>query len=281
MRAESGTVVWTDSLAASVAGGGVADFSAIRGLPVIADGRVYAIGMGGLMVAATFQPAGGCGSARWAARTSPWAAGDWLFIVSLNQQMAAISRDDGRVAWVTELPRWENPEKQKDPITWWGPLAGRRSPGGRRNQRNGAGGQSLYRRDSRAAEAVREAHRSVRSRRRHGCLRDHRRRQAAGLTLRMADASPGRHCRPAERRQIDAVQPARRPAAALVADTPGVTRDRKEAEAMLRGRLVRLVDTAGLEEAAPETLAGRMRAGAGTRWRRPTWCCSWSMRAPA
>jgi GTP-binding protein len=49
---------------------------------------------------------------------------------------------------------------------------------------------------------------------------------------------------------------------AIVADTPGVTRDRKEAEAMLRGRLVRLIDTAGLEEAAPETLAGRMRQGA-------------------
>ncbi len=51
---------------------------------------------------------------------------------------------------------------------------------------------------------------------------------------------------------------------ALVADTPGVTRDRKEAEALLRGRTVRLVDTAGLEEAAPETLAGRMRSGAAT-----------------
>jgi GTP-binding protein len=49
---------------------------------------------------------------------------------------------------------------------------------------------------------------------------------------------------------------------ALVADTPGVTRDSKEAETMLRGRLVRLIDTAGLEEAAPDTLAGRMRAGA-------------------
>ena len=47
---------------------------------------------------------------------------------------------------------------------------------------------------------------------------------------------------------------------ALVADTPGVTRDRKEAEAALRGRTVRLVDTAGLEEAAPESLFGRMRA---------------------
>ena len=46
---------------------------------------------------------------------------------------------------------------------------------------------------------------------------------------------------------------------AIVADTPGVTRDSKEADAMLRGRQVRLVDTAGLEEAAPDTLAGRMR----------------------
>ena len=52
--------------------------------------------------------------------------------------------------------------------------------------------------------------------------------------------------------------------AALVADTPGVTRDRKEAEAMLRGRRVRLVDTAGLEEAAAESLPGRMRALSGT-----------------
>jgi GTP-binding protein len=50
---------------------------------------------------------------------------------------------------------------------------------------------------------------------------------------------------------------------ALVADTPGVTRDRKEAEALLRGRRVRLVDTAGLEEAPPDSLAGRLREGAG------------------
>jgi GTPase len=47
---------------------------------------------------------------------------------------------------------------------------------------------------------------------------------------------------------------------AIVSDTPGVTRDRKEADALLRGKRVRLVDTAGLEESAPETLFGRMRA---------------------
>lgn len=48
--------------------------------------------------------------------------------------------------------------------------------------------------------------------------------------------------------------------AALVSDIPGVTRDRKDAEAMLRGRAVRLMDTAGLEESAPDSLYGRMRA---------------------
>ncbi len=47
---------------------------------------------------------------------------------------------------------------------------------------------------------------------------------------------------------------------ALVADTPGVTRDRKDATAQLRGRTVRLVDTAGLEESVPDSLYGRMRA---------------------
>jgi GTPase len=47
---------------------------------------------------------------------------------------------------------------------------------------------------------------------------------------------------------------------ALVDDTPGVTRDWKEAEGRLGPLGFRLRDTAGLEEAAPETLAGRMRA---------------------
>ena len=47
---------------------------------------------------------------------------------------------------------------------------------------------------------------------------------------------------------------------ALVDDTPGVTRDRRPGDARLLDLKFRIVDTAGLEEAAPETLQGRMRA---------------------
>jgi GTPase len=48
--------------------------------------------------------------------------------------------------------------------------------------------------------------------------------------------------------------------AALVDDMPGVTRDRREGQGRIADLEFRVIDTAGLEEAGPATLAGRMRA---------------------
>src|SRR5712692_7654208 len=47
---------------------------------------------------------------------------------------------------------------------------------------------------------------------------------------------------------------------ALVDDLPGVTRDRREGQGHVADLAFRLIDTAGLEEAPPDTLAGRIRA---------------------
>lgn len=47
---------------------------------------------------------------------------------------------------------------------------------------------------------------------------------------------------------------------ALVDDRPGVTRDRREGDASLGHLRFRIIDTAGLEEADKDSLAGRMRA---------------------
>lgn len=45
---------------------------------------------------------------------------------------------------------------------------------------------------------------------------------------------------------------------AIVHDTPGVTRDRRVADVVFDGMELRLIDTAGFEDAAPESLSARM-----------------------
>ncbi|HET6240294.1 MAG TPA: PQQ-binding-like beta-propeller repeat protein [Acetobacteraceae bacterium] len=122
VHADSGIVVWTDSLAAGTVSGTVADFSTVRGLITISNGVVYAISVGRLMVALDLHAGRRLWERSVAGQDSPWVADNWIFLVTLNQQMAAINRDDGRVAWATSLPRWEDPDKQKDQITWFGPV---------------------------------------------------------------------------------------------------------------------------------------------------------------
>lgn len=127
VRAESGSVTWTDSLAGGRGRGSVADISAVRGLPVIAGGRVFVMGAGGLMAAVDLRVGRRLWEREVGGTETPWVAGDWVFVVSSEQQVAAMNAVDGRIAWATDLPRWENEEKAKGPIYWTGPvLAGDR-----------------------------------------------------------------------------------------------------------------------------------------------------------
>ena len=128
MRADTGSVLWTDGLGSAASlRSGLVDFTAIRGAPVIAGGIVYAVGMGGLTAAIDLPTGRRIWERQIGGEDTVCVAGDWVFMVSLEQEMVAIDATDGRIAWVSPLPRWANEEKRKDPLTWYGPvLAGDR-----------------------------------------------------------------------------------------------------------------------------------------------------------
>ena len=122
LRAESGGIVWTDSLGASEGRATVADFLSIRGLPIVANGLVYAVSMGGLLVCNDIPTGRRVWDRQIAGEDTPYIAGDWMFIISVDQQVAAVNTADGHISWITQLPRWDDPDKRKNTLTWYGPL---------------------------------------------------------------------------------------------------------------------------------------------------------------
>jgi outer membrane protein assembly factor BamB len=122
LRADTGTVLWTDNLIAAGVGAGLLDIYSIRGVPAISGSRVFAISMGGMAVANDLHSGRRLWEHSVSGLDSPWVAGDWVFLLTVDQTIAAINADDGTIAWVKQLPRWGNPKKQRDPITWFGPL---------------------------------------------------------------------------------------------------------------------------------------------------------------
>ncbi len=119
----SGRVLWTESLAASAfRSGEISTLSHIRGRPVIDRGRVFALNQGGRMVSVELRSGQRVWTRKVGGLESPWVAGDYIFVLTRDSEVVAMSRDDGRIHWVQPLPRFENPEDREDPITWTGPV---------------------------------------------------------------------------------------------------------------------------------------------------------------
>lgn len=126
LRATDGRAIWSETLA-SARGGGLADLAAITAMPVIDRNRVFATGLGGLTIAIDLRSGRRLWEREVAAGETPWAAGDWLFLLSGNGELTCLGRDDGRVRWLRPLGRFGDERRRRDPINWGPPvLAGGR-----------------------------------------------------------------------------------------------------------------------------------------------------------
>ncbi|MFN3387874.1 MAG: PQQ-binding-like beta-propeller repeat protein [Allosphingosinicella sp.] len=126
-RYENGQPVWQDALSRTSISTTVTSLSDIDADPVIDQGRVYAVGQGGRMVAIELITGQRIWEINVASISTPWVAGDWIFVVTDEAQLLAIARSTGKIRWMTQLPRWRDMKDEKGRVAWTGPvLAGDR-----------------------------------------------------------------------------------------------------------------------------------------------------------
>jgi len=122
LKAENGRILWSDSLSTARRTDVVSTMAHIRGRPIIDRGRVFAVSHGGLMVSIDLRSGRRIWQKEIGGLASPWVAGDYIFMLTNDSEIAAISREDGRVFWVHGLAQFDDPKTKDRPIVWSGPL---------------------------------------------------------------------------------------------------------------------------------------------------------------
>jgi outer membrane protein assembly factor BamB len=130
LRADTGTVAWSEQLVRAT--GRISQAGAlndINGRPVIDRGRVYAVSQSGRFVSIDLRT----GERVWErvipSVQTPWVAGDFIYVVTIDAEIICLSRRDGKVKWIRQMRRYEDPKAKtnKGIINWYGPvLAGDR-----------------------------------------------------------------------------------------------------------------------------------------------------------
>ena len=126
-RYENGRVLWQDALSRTSISTSVSSLSDVDADPVIDSGKVYAVGQGGRMVALDLATGQRVWEQNLAGISTPWVAGDWLFVVTDDARLICIARATGKARWIAQLPQFRKQKNKSGPINWYGPiLAGNR-----------------------------------------------------------------------------------------------------------------------------------------------------------
>ena len=122
LRAENGRVLWTDNLASARSLDALTALADIRGRPVIDHGLVFAISHSGRMVAIDLRTGDRVWEQDIGGSYTPWVAGDFVYVLTNDESVVCLTRREGKIKWVLDLPRYENEEKKKGVLDWSGPV---------------------------------------------------------------------------------------------------------------------------------------------------------------
>jgi len=126
-RYENGREVWQDALQRTSIRTSVSSLSDIDADAVIDRGQVIAIGQGGRMVALEITTGQRLWELNIAGISTPWVAGDWIFVITDDAKLLCVYRQNGHIRWINQLPAFEHQKSKKGEIDYSGPvLAGGR-----------------------------------------------------------------------------------------------------------------------------------------------------------
>jgi outer membrane protein assembly factor BamB len=122
LNVENGRAAWSDTLTASGTLTALSELDDIAGRPVVDRDMVFAISHAGVMVAINLNTGERVWSRDIGGIQTPWAAGDFVYVTTTDAVLLCLSRKDGRVKWLHQLQRWEDPDSKKGPVVWAGPV---------------------------------------------------------------------------------------------------------------------------------------------------------------
>jgi outer membrane protein assembly factor BamB len=126
-RYENGRQLWSDALARTSLSTTVGVLTDIDADPIIDRGRIFALGQGGRMAAYELVTGQRIWELNLSGISTPALTESWIFTLTDDGKLLCIQRATGKVRWLTQLDRFENEKKKKNPIFWTGPvLAGDR-----------------------------------------------------------------------------------------------------------------------------------------------------------
>jgi len=122
IRTLNGSVAWTDSLSRTGSSTSLSEINSITARPVTDNGRMISISHAGRMISVDISSGERLWTLDISGTETPWVSGDWVFVLSTNSELVGVSRNAGKIKWVTQLEQYINEEKREDPIRWSGPV---------------------------------------------------------------------------------------------------------------------------------------------------------------
>jgi outer membrane protein assembly factor BamB len=83
---------------------------------------VFAASHSGTMVAINLRTGGRAWTRNVGSIQAPLAVGNFVFLVTTEGQVLCLTRADGRLKWIMQLPAFIDPDDREEAIVWSGPL---------------------------------------------------------------------------------------------------------------------------------------------------------------